>query len=394
MALHFSVYYQSPENGDRLRQVIAASGAGLLVAADNLARLPLAGGNGTDVFLLEYQENNPQLDKWIESTTTNPKNPAIFLVFPEISASQLWKALHLGVKECFALPLEPEKFKEAVDRLLARTALKAPLEGPSRIISLLGCKGGVGTSFLSSNLAYLISREQTGQVLLVDLDLQYGQLVYFFDVKARHSLSDIIAHLEDMDHAYLQNLVYPYNKFLSLLPGPANLEEAEAVTPDHLGKILSYLKNMQAFRWILVDAGHRMEEITLKALELSDHLVLVTVPSVPALANTRKWLGLLHLLDLEVPVEIWLNAWDKNTTLTVPEVSDYLGTEVHGTLPGAADAVNRSINDGRPLAETDPRHPLCQALKTRADRLMGKESPAEAMTLGWGWLKRLAGKAA
>ena len=97
MALHFSVYYQSPENGDRLRQVIAASGAGLLVAAENLAQLPLAGGNGTDVFLLEYQENNPQLDQWIETTATDPKNPAIFLVFPEISASQLWKALHLGV---------------------------------------------------------------------------------------------------------------------------------------------------------------------------------------------------------------------------------------------------------------------------------------------------------
>jgi pilus assembly protein CpaE len=394
MALHFSVYCHSPEKLDRLRQVIEASGVGMLVAANDLTHLPPVGENGTDVLLLEYQENNPQLDRWIETTATNPKNPAVFLVFPEISASQLWKALHLGVKECFAFPVGPEEFKAAVDRFLTHTALKPPLEGPGRIISLLGCKGGVGTSFLASNLAYLISREQKGQVLLVDLDLQYAQLVHFFDIKARHSLSDLIAHLEEMDHSYLQNVVYPYNKCLAILPGPANLEEAEAITAEHLGKILSYLKNMQVFRWILLDAGHRMEEITLKALELSDHLVLVTVPSVPALANTRKWLGLLHLLDLEVPVEIWLNAWDKNTPLALSEVSDYLGAEVYATLPGDADAVNRSINDGRPLTETDPRHPLCQALQTRADRLMGKENPAGAMTPGWGWLKRLTGKAA
>lgn len=393
MALHFSVYYHSPANGDLLRQVIDSSGAGLLVAANDLAHLPVAGGNGTDVFLLEYQEDNPQLDQWIETTATNPKNPAIFLVFPEISASQLWKALHLGVKECFAFPVGPEEFKEAVNRLLVRTALKAPPGGPTEIISFLGCKGGVGASFLIANLGYLLSREQQGQVLLVDLDLQYGQLVYFFDIKTRHSLSDIIAHLEEMDHSYLQNLVYPYNKFLSLLPGPTNLEEAEAITSEHLGKILSYLKNMQAFRWILVDAGHRMEEITLKALELSDNLVLVTVPSVPALANTRKWLELLHLLGLEVPLEIWLNAWDQNSTLTLSEVSDYLGAEVHGTLPVDVDAVNRSINDGRPLTETDPRHPLCQALQARADKLAGKEILDEAMASGWGWLKRLAGKA-
>ena len=111
MALHFSVYYHSPANGDLLRQVIDSSGVGLLVAANDLAHLPVAGGNGTDVFLLEYQENNPELDQWIETTATNPINPAIFLVFPEISASQLWKALHLGVKECFAFPVGPEEFK-------------------------------------------------------------------------------------------------------------------------------------------------------------------------------------------------------------------------------------------------------------------------------------------
>jgi pilus assembly protein CpaE len=393
MALHFSVYYHSPANGDLLRQVIAASGAGLLVAANDLAQLPVAGENGTDVFLLEYQENNPELDQWIETTATNPKNPAIFLVFPEISACQLWKTLHLGVKECFAFPVGTEEFKAAVNRLLARTALKAPPGGPTKIISVLGCKGGVGASFVLANLGYLLSREQQGQVLLVDLDLQYSQLVYFFDVKTRHSLSDIIAHLEEMDHAYLQNLVYPYNKFLSLLPGPTNLEEAEAITAEQVAKILSYLKNMQAYRWILVDAGHHMEEITLKALELADNLVLVTGPSVPALANTRKWLELLHLLDLEAPLEIWLNAWDQNSTLTPSEVSDYLGTEVHGTLPVDVNAVNRSINDGRPLTETEPRHPLCQGLQARADKLAGKENLDEALAFGWGWLKRLTGKA-
>ncbi len=78
MALHFSIYYDSPENGDHLRQVVDASGAGLLVEAKDLAQLPVASQNGTDVVLLEYRENHPQLDQWIETTAANPKNPAIF----------------------------------------------------------------------------------------------------------------------------------------------------------------------------------------------------------------------------------------------------------------------------------------------------------------------------
>ena len=394
MALHFKIFYHSQEHGDHLRQVIDSSGSGQLVEADDLSHLPMASRNGTDVFLLEYQENNPQLDQWIEATASDPNNPAVFLVFPEISTIQLWKALHLGVKECFTLPVQPQEFQEAVNRLLVRTTPQTPERSSpkSKMITLLGCKGGLGATFLASNLAYLLSREHQGQVLLVDLDLQYAQMVYFFDIKTQHSLNEAVAHLNELDHSFLQNLLYPYNKFLSLLPAPARLEEAENVTPDNLGKVLSYLKNMPTFSWILLDAGHRMDEITLKALEHSDSLVLVTAPSIPALANTRKWLELLQLLELKLPLEIWLNAWDQAADLTLAEAADYLGMAVRGTIPFDPEAVNRSINDGRPLAETAPRHPVCQAIRSLGAGIIGLEIAEEVSSSGWGWLKRLGVK--
>jgi pilus assembly protein CpaE len=394
MALHFKIFYHSQKNGDHLRQVIDSSGSGQLVEADELSHLPMASKNGTDVFLLEYQENNPQLDQWIEATASDPNNPAVFLVFPEISTIQLWKALHLGVKECFTLPMEPKEFQEAVNRLLVRTTLKTPESNSPKpkMIAFLGCKGGLGATFLASNLAYLLSREHQGQTLLMDLDLQYAQMVYFFDVKTRHSLSEAVAHLDELDHSFLQNLLYPYNKFLFLLPAPARLEEAETVTPDNLGKVLSYLKNMPTFSWILLDAGHRMDEITLKVLEHSDSLVLVTAPSVPALANARKWLELLQILEIKLPMEIWLNAWDQAADLTLAEAANYLGMEVRGTIPFDPAAVNRSINHGHPLAETTPRHPVCQAIRSLGTGIVDLEAVEETSS-GWGWLKRLGVKA-
>ncbi|MFI5332249.1 MAG: CpaE family protein [Desulfobaccales bacterium] len=394
MALHFKIFYHSQEHGDHLRQVIDSSGSGQLVEVDDLSHLPMASRNGADVFLLEYQEDNPQLDQWIEATVSDPNNPAVFLVFPEISTIQLWKALHLGVKECLTLPVQPQEFQEAVNRLLVRTTPKTPekISPKSKMIALLGCKGGLGATFLACNLAYLLSREHQGQVLLVDLDLQYAQMVYFFDIKTRHSLNEAVTHLNELDHAFLQNLLYPYNKFLSLLPAPARLEEAETVTPDNLGKVLSYLKNMPTFSWILLDAGHRMDEITLRALEHSDSLVLVTAPSIPALANTRKWLELLQLLELKLPIEIWLNAWDQAADLTLAEAADYLGMEVRGTIPSDPEAVNRSINHGQPLAETAPRHPVCQAIRSLGAGIVGLEITEEVSSSGWGWLKRLGVK--
>ena len=166
MALHFKIFYHSQEHGDHLRQVIDASGSGRLVEVDDLSHLPMASRAGTDVFLLEYQEDNPQLDQWIEATASDPDNPAVFLVFPEISTVHLWKALHLGVKECFTLPVQPQEFQEAVNRLLVRTTLKTPesCSPEAKMITFMGCKGGLGATFLASNLAYLLSREHQGQV--------------------------------------------------------------------------------------------------------------------------------------------------------------------------------------------------------------------------------------
>ena len=202
----------------------------------------MASRNGTDVFLLEYQENNPQLDQWIEATVSDPNNPAVFLVFPEISTTQLWKALHLGVKECFTLPVQPQEFQEAVNRLLVRDHSQDPgVSSPkAKMIALLGCKGGIGATFLASNLAYLLSREHQGQVLLVDLDLQYAQMAYFFDVKTQHSLSEAVTHLDELDHAFCKTCFIRTTNFSPIAgSGPSGRGRGRHAGQSGEGPVLS-----------------------------------------------------------------------------------------------------------------------------------------------------------
>src|SRR5450759_4428445 len=153
MFTQFSIYYNSLENKEYLRQIIEASDTGKLVESQDLAYLPSESAPGIDVVFLEYQENNPKLDHWIERIAVDPRSPAIFLYFREISTNNLWKALRLGAKECFTFPIQEEDFQQAVKRLAARMEVSQGRAKPTRIISFLGCKGGIGTSFLVANLA-------------------------------------------------------------------------------------------------------------------------------------------------------------------------------------------------------------------------------------------------
>jgi hypothetical protein len=113
----FKIYYSSRENGEDLRQLINSSGIGLVAETDNLKHLSASGGGGVDVVILEYQENNSKLDRWIQESTANPDGPTIYLYLHQFSLLKLWKAMQLGVKECLVFPVQEEQLQAAVNRL-------------------------------------------------------------------------------------------------------------------------------------------------------------------------------------------------------------------------------------------------------------------------------------
>ena len=393
MSTQFSIYYNSRENKEYLQKIIEASDAGKLVESQDLAHLPSEAAPGTDVVFLEYQENNPELDHWIERIAVNPRSPAIFLYFREISTNNLWKALRLGAKECFTFPIQEQDFQQAVKRLAARMEVSQSRAKPTRIISFLGCKGGIGTSFLVANLASLLAQEHRGKVLVVDLDLGFGQLNYFFDVHPEHTLAELIDNLERLDNNYLQNIFYPLGDNFYLLPAPARLEEAEAINAGHLEKIIGYLKHNLGFRWILIDCCHQLDEITMKALEFSESLMLVTGQSIPALSNAKKMLDILNLLELkELEVEVLVNYWDRQHELGLSEVESFLGKKIAGTITCDYKQASFSVNEGKLLVETSPRHPISADLKLIAGKISHEDTPEETNGSGWKWLRGLWSK--
>jgi pilus assembly protein CpaE len=393
MSTQFSIYYYSLENQEYLRKIIETSGAGKLVESHDLADLPSQAVNGIDVVFLEYQENNPELDHWIERSLVNPRSPAIFLYFKEISTNNLWKAIRLGAKECFTFPIQAEDFQQAVKRIAVQTEVRKGLAKPTQVISFLGCKGGVGTTFLAANLASLLAQEHRGKVLLVDLDLGFGQLNYFFDVHPEHTLAEVIENIERLDNNYLQTIFCPLGDNFYLLPAPARLEEAEAINAGHLEKIISYLKENLGFRWILIDCCHQLDEITMKALEFSESLVLVTGQSIPALSNAKKMLDILTVLQLrELEIEVWVNCWDRQYELTVADVENFLGKAIGGTITYDYKQASASVNEGKLLVETSPRHPIAVDLKLMAGKISQEDTPEETNGSGWKWLHRLWSK--
>jgi|WetSurMetagenome_2_1015567.scaffolds.fasta_scaffold18421_5 pilus assembly protein CpaE len=389
MALKFSLYYQTPATREYLKNIIHSSRQSVAVEDQGLADLPERVNSGTNVIFLEYLTDQPELDQWIKKTAADHRNPPIYLYLHEISTEQLWKALRFGVKECFTHPIRPEEFQEALDRL-PHFVPEVQATAKTKIITLLGGKGGVGTTFLTVNLAYLLAQEGKNNVLAVDLDLRYGQMVYFLDAKPQYTISEVIENVEHLDDSYLRSLFFNWDKNLQMLPAPARLEEAEAVTSENFEKVLRFVKNLSTYSHVLVDAGHHLDEISIKALELSDQVILVADQSVPALSNTKKLLEILELLGMaDLELEIWLNSWEKHGDLSLEDVARFLGREVKSTVSSFPEEVKISINEGVPLVKSSPGLGISQEIKELAGRFSEETDLKGEQQSRWSWRRLL-----
>jgi len=125
-----SVYYGTQENGEYLCQMaMSVAGLGQL---RHLSELPAPGdASGADVVLVEYQQNNPDLDHWIARTAAQPGGPEIFLLVSEVSLPIIWQAVKLGAREIFSRTTPLADFQEALVRVACREARPSrPTPGP------------------------------------------------------------------------------------------------------------------------------------------------------------------------------------------------------------------------------------------------------------------------
>ena len=119
--MQFNIYYHTPETGEYLCRVAMA--AARIGQVGDLRELPPPGeASGADVVLVEYQVNNPDLDRWIAQTAGTPRSPEIFLFVAEASAHVIWQAIKLGAREIFCQTIPPGDFQEALARLELRQA--------------------------------------------------------------------------------------------------------------------------------------------------------------------------------------------------------------------------------------------------------------------------------
>lgn len=376
------------------------------LATDPRARL-LAGGDDADQVYAEIKNlrpsaviitmgsaNSEQALKMIEKISAESPQTAIITAARNASPDFILRSMRAGAREFLRLPVISEEFKTVLDRTTEFCAgQKAAPKKKGRMIAVFSSKGGCGTSFVATNLAAALD----APTVLVDLNLQAGDLPLFLGVDPKYSIADMVENRARMDDSLLASYITPHSSKLSLLAAPREADSADEIEPEHVFEALERLR--ESYEYVVLDPQHTFDAITLAALDQSDDIVLVLTLDIPAIRSAQRALEIFDRLGYpRKKVRIIVNRWSKQIDLDLQQVERFLKEKVTGFVTSDYQTAVTSINLGQPLVQAEPSSKIAAEIKRITGTITGQaaqvpEGQSQRRKIWGGLFKRGTGGA-
>ena len=361
----------------------------------------LAGGNDADQLydeivrlkpnaaIIALGPNAEQAVRFIERLNAECPNTAIISAAQNASPDMIIGSMRAGAREILRLPISADELRTVLDRISDHST-KQSVEAPKkqgRMVAVFSSKGGCGTSFIATNFAAATN----ARTVLVDLNLQAGDLPLFLGVDPKYSIADMAEKRNRLDNELISSLLTPHSKHLSLLAAPREADSADEIEPQHVFEVLQKLR--EHFDYVVLDPQHTFDSITLAALDQSDEIVLILTLDIPAIRSTQRALEIFDRLGYpRKKVRIVVNRWSKQIDLDLRQVEKFLGEPVVGFVPSDYQTAVSSINLGTPLVQAEPTSKIAMEIRRIAQEISLGVMPLEEARPRRGFLSSLLKK--
>lgn len=326
-------------------------------------------------------------ERWeleLEAISNRPPNqrPPMIVISDVIDPAVMRTAMHAGARDFFGKPLAASALLASVEHLREELTTN-PGNQAGHITVVINGKGGSGASLIASNAAHVLAHEQDRSVVLVDLDLQFGSLCHYLDLRIKHGIKEALDNVDDLDALALEGYLVKHNDGLRVM----GAEEGRIVLTDEVsGERLMQLMRMMAryYEHIIIDLPRQIDLITSTVLENADQIVIVTQQSITHLRDTARLMDILRD-DLDVDPDrltVVVNRYQKNSEITCSEIENALKHKALVKVPNDYGAVTESLNDGIPLLQVARRSPISKALRELSKVLMGRKLEVPHGVLG------------
>jgi pilus assembly protein CpaE len=287
-------------------------------------------------------------------------------------------AMRAGVREVLKSPVTKEVLLGAVERIEQRLGLAARPRDPGMIAAFIPCKGGSGATFIATNLGYQLAAENK-KVLLIDLNLQFGDAVLFVhDNKPATNLGDVARNIQRLDASFLAGNLVKISPNYGVLAAPEDPGQAIEIKPEHIDVLLNVAVNHYDF--VILDSGRVLDAVTIKALDRANYVFPVMQLTLPFVRDANRMISAFRTLGYsKEKIRLLVNRLEKSSELKLSDVERSLGLSAFQTLPNSYDAVAAAVNHGRPIASFARTNPVAKGLQELAQSLIPPAAEATGL---------------
>ena len=319
----------------------------------------------------------------VEQLLAARRDVGAILVTNELSTDMFQRALRSGVKDVLQAPVETGQLAEAVTRVAAGLVMSAPsptlpaavdADGEAgRVITVFSTKGGAGKSVVATNLAVVLARRTDRPVVIVDADLQFGDVAVMLKLSPQYTVVDAVGSLDKLDLPLLRSLLVEHQPSgVLVLPGPLEPAFADQIGATEMVRIVEMLRTFCSY--VVIDTPAYFNDVVLGLIEVSDDVLLVAGMDIPNIKNVKIGLQTLRLLNTPMSkIRLILNRSNSKVKLDVGEVERTLGIQAECLIPSDI-VVPQSVNKGEPVVLTAPRSGVAQAMGQLADLFVSAQS--------------------
>jgi pilus assembly protein CpaE len=278
------------------------------------------------------------------------------------------RSMRAGAREFLTEPMAVATVTDAFARAFARRQSAAVNQAAGKLLIFQGAKGGTGVTTLAINFAVALTKEAAGNVVLVDMHPQLGEIALGLGIVPRFSITDALDNSARLDADFVSTLLTRDDSGLMVLAS-SDVYGTHRSLEHGTEKLLSILREQFAF--VIVDAGSCAGNIPDALVELADTIYLVTEVNLPALRNARRLISWFACKEKDV--EVVLNRYNsRKVEIDEESTAKALSRTVDWNIPNDYMAVRGAQNLGTSLVMQDT--PVSRAVRQMAKAACGKLS--------------------
>jgi pilus assembly protein CpaE len=277
----------------------------------------------------------------------------------------LRRAFEAGAVDVTRFPQPKEDLRFAMHKALARRRRFESARGSDdvRLVVVLGPKGGTGKTLAACNTAVALAGLGE-KVLVVDLDLQFGDVALTMGLRPDKTIYDLAVSGGSLDEDKLADYVTSHSSGVDVLLAPSRPDQASAITIDLLRNVYQVARH--GYDAIIVDTPPGFTAEVIATIDSATDLVMVGMLDSLSLKNTKLGLETLDLMEFRNDrIKLVLNRAHSRVGITQSDVVAVLGRDPDVLVPSDRE-IPRAVNEGVPIVQARPQSVPAEAFRELA----------------------------